>query len=295
MSVPSAVLAAYVTSIYDSVTRSGFRSLVLVNGHGGNYVLSNVVQEAGAAGRRMALFPAKEDGGGRGSTPRWTLPTTKTCTRGSWRPRFSCTPPRNWSARASSPPTTWLTTAATSSTAGMTAYTASGVIGKPSRATAEKGKAVLGSLTGASPGSWNCWTRADPARRAGARQGVSCHADLTKGNILTGPAGVTILDFAVANRLPRVQELAVIAANLTHGSPEPLPARIETIASDVLRRRPRPADASRAQALRAFGPAAAAMELLGALAEWQRGNHSAETGYLISLGTAGLRDYLTAT
>jgi hypothetical protein len=58
---------------------------------------------------------------------------------------------------------------------------------------------------------------------------------------------------------------------------------------------PVPLTPAERQALRAFGPAAAAMELLGALAEWQRGNHSAETGYLISLGTAGLRDYLTAT
>jgi Ser/Thr protein kinase RdoA (MazF antagonist) len=121
------------------------------------------------------------------------------------------------------------------------------------------------------------------------------HADLTKGNILTGPAGVTILDFAVANRLPRVQELAVIAANLTHGSPEPLPARIETIATMYSAAAPVPLTPAEHDALRAFGPAAAAMELLGALAEWQRGNRGAETGYLISLGTAGLRDYLTAT
>jgi creatinine amidohydrolase len=51
VSVPSAVLAAYVSGIRDSVAGSGFRSLVLVNGHGGNYVLANVVQEASASGR----------------------------------------------------------------------------------------------------------------------------------------------------------------------------------------------------------------------------------------------------
>ena len=61
VSVPSAVLTAYVTGICDSVTRSGFGPLVIVNGHGGNYVLSNLVQEASAAGRRMALFPGRED------------------------------------------------------------------------------------------------------------------------------------------------------------------------------------------------------------------------------------------
>jgi len=35
--------------------------LVLVNGHGGNYVLSNVVQEANVDGPAMTLFPGKED------------------------------------------------------------------------------------------------------------------------------------------------------------------------------------------------------------------------------------------
>jgi Ser/Thr protein kinase RdoA (MazF antagonist) len=122
------------------------------------------------------------------------------------------------------------------------------------------------------------------------------HADLTKGNVLLGPGGeVTVLDFAVANRFPRVQELAVIAANLTHGSPDPLPARIEDIASLYSDAAPFPLTGPERDALRVFGLAAAAMELLGALAERQAGNDSAETRYLISLGTAGLRDYLTAT
>jgi Ser/Thr protein kinase RdoA (MazF antagonist) len=125
---------------------------------------------------------------------------------------------------------------------------------------------------------------------------VLIHADLTKGNILIGPDGEpTVLDFAVANRFPRVQELAVIAANLTHGSPEPLPARIETIATMYSAGAPVPLTDAEHDALRAFGRAAAAMELLGALSEWQAGNRSAETEYLISLGTAGLSDYLTVT
>jgi creatinine amidohydrolase len=147
VSVPSAVLAAYVTGICDSVTRSGFRSLVLVNGHGGNYVLGNVVQEAGAAGRRMALFPAKEDW--RKARRDAGLDTTE-----------------HEDMHAGELETSILLHAAPDLiregfqsgdhladdrrdllTAGMTAYTASGVIGRPSRATAGKGKAVLGSLT----------------------------------------------------------------------------------------------------------------------------------------------------
>ena len=148
VSVPAAVLASYVTSIYDSVTRSGFRSLVLVNGHGGNYVLSNVVQEAGAAGGRMALFPAKED------WKRARLDAALVTTD-------------HEDMHAGELETSILLHAAPELvregfqsadhladdrrdllTSGMTAYTANGVIGKPSRASAEKGKAVLASLTG---------------------------------------------------------------------------------------------------------------------------------------------------
>lgn len=36
-------------------------SLVILNGHRGNYVLGNVVQEGNAHGKRMALFPSESD------------------------------------------------------------------------------------------------------------------------------------------------------------------------------------------------------------------------------------------
>ncbi|MGH3832526.1 MAG: phosphotransferase [Pseudonocardiaceae bacterium] len=119
------------------------------------------------------------------------------------------------------------------------------------------------------------------------------HADLTKGNVLLAEDGtVSVLDFAVANRFPRVQELAVIAANLTHGCPDPLPARVETIADLYSAAAPTPLTAAERDALRAFARAAAAMELLGALAPWHHhGNHNRETKYLTGLGLAGLRDY----
>jgi Ser/Thr protein kinase RdoA (MazF antagonist) len=119
------------------------------------------------------------------------------------------------------------------------------------------------------------------------------HADLTKGNVLLSEDGmVTVLDFAVANRFPRVQELAVIAANLTHGGPDPLPVRTETIGELYSAAAPVPLAAAERAALRVFARAAAAMELLGAMAEWYlHGNRTAETEYLIELGLAGLRDY----
>lgn len=61
VSISSVTLHAVVRDIADSLRRSGVDTLVVVNGHGGNYVLGNVVQESTAAGARMALFPAAED------------------------------------------------------------------------------------------------------------------------------------------------------------------------------------------------------------------------------------------
>ncbi len=118
------------------------------------------------------------------------------------------------------------------------------------------------------------------------------HADLTQGNVLLSDDGVvTVLDFGVANRFPRVQELAVVAANLTHGDPTPLPERAERIAHLYSTTSPIPLSETEHVAMRAYCRAAAAMEFLAALREWHRGNDSPETSMLVELGLAGLRDY----
>jgi Ser/Thr protein kinase RdoA (MazF antagonist) len=118
------------------------------------------------------------------------------------------------------------------------------------------------------------------------------HADLTAGNVLLGPDGeITVLDFALANRWPRLQELAVIAASLLHGSPDALPVRMDRVSRLYEAAGPPPLTAAEEAALPAFGRAAAAMELLGGLNQWRQGNRGQETDSLIDIGTAGLRDY----
>jgi Ser/Thr protein kinase RdoA (MazF antagonist) len=118
------------------------------------------------------------------------------------------------------------------------------------------------------------------------------HADLTAGNVLLGPDGeVTVLDFALANRWPRLQELAVIAASLMHGSPGALPARLDTVAQMYSAAGPVPLTTEEEAALPAFGRAAAAMELLGGLNQWRQGNRGPETDLLVEIGTVGLADY----
>ncbi len=118
------------------------------------------------------------------------------------------------------------------------------------------------------------------------------HADLTAGNVLLGPDGeLTVLDFALANRWPRLQELAVIAASLMHGSPGTLPARLDAVARMYSAAGPAPLTPEEEAALPAFGRAAAAMELLGGLNQWRQGNRGPETDSLIEIGTTGLADY----
>jgi len=61
VSISAATLHHVLRDIQTSLEMQGVRKLVLVNGHGGNYVLGNVVQEANVGDRRMALFPHRDD------------------------------------------------------------------------------------------------------------------------------------------------------------------------------------------------------------------------------------------
>ncbi|MFD4396043.1 creatininase family protein [Kitasatospora sp. NPDC058478] len=61
VSISAATLYAVVNDTWKSLQASGVPGLLIVNGHGGNYVLSNVVQEANTSGPRVALFPVRED------------------------------------------------------------------------------------------------------------------------------------------------------------------------------------------------------------------------------------------
>ncbi|MFH0243157.1 creatininase family protein [Streptomyces sp. HK10] len=147
VSISARTLYAVIDDIRASLGRSGIRKLVIVNGHGGNYVLSNIVQEANVDGPRMSLFPlssdvdrARSDAGlvsdkhgdmhaGEYETsillhaaPELVRPGYEKADHDGGERRFLLT-------------------------LGMTEYTASGVIGYPSHATAEKGGALLGSLT----------------------------------------------------------------------------------------------------------------------------------------------------
>jgi len=146
VSISATTLAAVVRDVAASVHRAGVTSLVLVNGHGGNYVLGNVVQEASLGPLRMALFPGEADWEDARAEAGLATPGPSDMHAGELetsillhahphlvRPGFEradelADDRRHMLSR------------------GLAAYTESGVVGRPSLASAEKGRAVLASL-----------------------------------------------------------------------------------------------------------------------------------------------------
>ncbi|MFG3102399.1 creatininase family protein [Streptomyces sp. NPDC048182] len=146
VSVSAPTLYAVVRDVADSLRRSGVAALVVVGGHGGNYVLGNVVQEATARGERMALFPAPEDW--EAARQRAGLATSLLTDMHAGEIETSVllhahpdqVRPGYEAADHVADDRRHLLSL------GMAAYTDSGVIGRPSLGTAEKGAALLASL-----------------------------------------------------------------------------------------------------------------------------------------------------
>ncbi|MFC8664212.1 creatininase family protein [Streptomyces sp. NPDC057199] len=146
VSISSVTLHAVVRDIADSLRRSGVDTLVVVNGHGGNYVLGNVVQESTAAGARMALFPAAEDW--EAAREQAGIQTSLLTDMHAGEIETSILLHRHPELVRPGYETSDFEADDRRQllTLGMSAYTKSGVIGRPSRASAEKGKELLASL-----------------------------------------------------------------------------------------------------------------------------------------------------
>jgi creatinine amidohydrolase len=146
VSISASTLAAMIDEIRADLDRSGISRLVVVNGHGGNSVLSNVVQAANAQRPVMLLYP---------TSTHWTLA----------RETAGCTTTNHQDMHAGEAETSILLTStpdlvgpgwqdndheaddrALLTLLGMAGYTRTGVIGRPSLATTEKGQALLDSL-----------------------------------------------------------------------------------------------------------------------------------------------------
>lgn len=58
--ISSKTLSHIIVDIVDSLKFSDINSLVLVNGHGGNYVIKNVAQELNNVGNKILVFPTSQ-------------------------------------------------------------------------------------------------------------------------------------------------------------------------------------------------------------------------------------------
>jgi creatinine amidohydrolase len=147
VSISSVTLHAVIRDIAESLRRSGVEALVVVNGHGGNYVLGNVVQESSARGERIALFPAAEDWETARERARVDTSLLTDMHAGEIETSIllhthpeMLRPGYETSDFVADDRRHLLSL-------GMSAYTDSGVIGRPSLGSAEKGKELLASLS----------------------------------------------------------------------------------------------------------------------------------------------------
>jgi creatinine amidohydrolase len=147
ISIAATTLAAIVTDIADSLTEHGAAGLIIVNAHGGNAVLTNVVQQANTAGRlAIGLYPSREDWNEARAAAGMTSSSHDDMHAGELETSILLARYPEYLRPG------WHTSDHTHSdrryltTLGMHAYTDTGVIGQPSLATADKGRAVLDHL-----------------------------------------------------------------------------------------------------------------------------------------------------
>jgi creatinine amidohydrolase len=147
VSISSRTLIAIIDDVQSSLARSGIKYLVLVNGHGGNYVLSNIAQEANVTERRVALFPGREDFRIARERADMETTTSEDMHGGEWetsillysRPHLVRSTYSQNDHDAPHRPHLLIT--------GIRAYATRGIVGRPSVASAAKGQAALDSLT----------------------------------------------------------------------------------------------------------------------------------------------------
>jgi creatinine amidohydrolase len=148
VSITATTPAAVMGDLTESLAHQGITALIVVNAHGGNAIVTNIVQQANLPGHviEVGLYPSREDwaeartAAGIASSNRDDMHAGELETsillaaypayvRDGWQTADHHAPDRRY-----------LTTL------GMQAYTPTGVIGYPSAATAAKGHAALDHL-----------------------------------------------------------------------------------------------------------------------------------------------------
>lgn len=148
VSITATTLASIIADIYESLRRGGIDRLILVNAHGGNYVLSNIVQTANTGLiPNLGLYPGKVQREAARAAAGMETGETADMHAGEFETSIllheypelvHSTFSDNDFDQPNRPHLL---------EQGMAAYTKRGTIGKPSSATAEKGRLALASLT----------------------------------------------------------------------------------------------------------------------------------------------------
>jgi creatinine amidohydrolase len=143
VSISASTLYAIVNDVAESLRCKGIDRLVVVNGHGGNYVLGNVVQESGG---RMALFPTEVDWARARQAAGMVTPVDSDMHAGELETSlllhaFPGLVREDYAAHDH-----LADDRARMLTRSLRPYTESGVVGRPSLASAEKGGLALASL-----------------------------------------------------------------------------------------------------------------------------------------------------
>jgi creatinine amidohydrolase len=130
-----------------SLVAQGIGRLALVNGHGGNYVLSNVVQTANAASpATMTLFPTRSDWEHARQAAGLQTTSHEDMHAGELEVSILAAAWPDSVQHGAYSADHLVDDRSMLLIHGMTRYTDNGVIGQPSAGTAAKGKAILDSL-----------------------------------------------------------------------------------------------------------------------------------------------------
>lgn len=145
LSLRAETVLAYLRDVLGSLKSQNIRQLVIVNGHGGNYAVLNLAQELNVSGPRVLVLPTRpqwntaiEEAGAVGTvSDDMHAGELETSILLAYRPDLVDM------AKATD---TLATERPLLHLGGMAYYTSSGVIGRPTAATAEKGRALVAGL-----------------------------------------------------------------------------------------------------------------------------------------------------
>jgi creatinine amidohydrolase len=146
VSISASTLYSVIFDIHKSLQQSGVPNLVLISAHGGNYVLRNIVQEATIAAPCMSLFPTNEDWASARATAGLMTTDHEDMHAGELETSILLYAVSDLVRPGYITGDHVANERSALLTLGMKAYSASGIIGRPSLASAAKGKELLASF-----------------------------------------------------------------------------------------------------------------------------------------------------